>query len=480
MSGSSLLEFFIFWGVWILIPLLVDVMDGLWSAWIVFVDRHLAAPPPMPFTGQMPTVSVVIPAYNEQLDIDRCLTSLKAQTYPHNLIEYIVVNDGSTDRTAEVVAGHIDGTGQWNGHIRLHNQVISGEEYGGGLRLVQGERLGKPRAVNLGLSHTKGELIMAIDSDVVLEPDAVERAVAAFRNDPPLTAATAHLIIDHNLLVETDEQGRIKLDENDLPVPLKLNLMQRFLAAAQFIEYLQAFRIGRHAEATRGGLFTLSGACSIFRREALVQAGFYHARTVSEDTDLTLALQRRGFKIGYLPHVRVHLAPTVSWKALYAQRVRWQRGELEVLAVHKDMVTNPSNFWTSTIPQRLWRDHTLAVMRLVWFMLLPLFPLIGYSLILVAQALGLMVVMYLISDSLQLLAAYPVCAPAEKKMLRSNLIVLPLMQIYRQAVYFFRVSGILKTLTEPPRWTVNTNLFRFPGLDYVQKIARDILEIWAD
>jgi len=479
MTGSNLVAFFLFWGVWLLIPMIVDVFESLWSAWQVFRNRRLAEPAAMPTTGRLPSVTVVIPAYNEQVDIDRCITSLKAQTYPHNLIDYIVINDGSTDRTGEVVTSHIDGTAP-AGHIRLHNLVISGEEYGGDLTLLQGGRLGKPRAVNLGLSHAEGELIMAIDSDVVLEPDAVEQAVAAFRNDPALAAATAHLIVDHNLLVQADEHGRLMLDDNDLPVPLKLTPMQRFLASAQFMEYLQAFRIGRHAEATRGELFTLSGACGIFRREALAAAGYYHARTVSEDTDLTFALQRRGFKVGYLPQVRVHVAPTISWRSLYAQRVRWQRGELEVLAVHRDMVTHPSHFWRSSMPLRLWRDHTLAVMRLVWLLLLPLFPLLGYSLVLVAQALGLMVLMYLISDTLQLLIVYPVCVPSEKQLLRTGWIVLPLMQFYRQITYLFRLSGILKTLTEPPRWTISTNWLCIPGLDYLQRLARDILAVWAD
>ncbi len=176
MAGSGLMGFFIFWGVWLLIPLLVDMVETLWSAWLVFRNRRLAEPVPMPYVGRMPTVTVVIPAYNEQVDIDRCLTSLKAQTYPQNLTDYIVVNDGSTDRTGEVVASHIDGTAH-PGHIRLHNLVISGEEYGGDLRLVQGRKIGKPRAVNLGLAHAQGELIMAIDSDVVLEPDAVEQTL---------------------------------------------------------------------------------------------------------------------------------------------------------------------------------------------------------------------------------------------------------------------------------------------------------------
>src|SRR5574341_144877 len=399
MSGNTPMGFFLFWGVWLLIPLLLDVLAALRDAWAVLTHRDLAQPTTLPFAERLPKVSVIIPAHNEQLNIDRCITSLKAQTYPHHLIEVIAINDGSTDRTGEVVESHINHTAHWNGHIRLHNRVIPALEFGGVLTLVQGGRKGKPGAVNQGLAHARGELVMAIDSDVVLEPEAVEQAVAAFLRDPQLMAATAHLIVDHNLLIVADDAGHVALDQNDMPLPMPLTPMQKFLAAAQFIEYLQAFRIGRHAEATRGELFTLSGACGIFRREALSAAGYYHARTVSEDTDLTFALHRHGFKVGYLPQVRAHIAPTISWKALYAQRVRWQRGELEVLATHRDLVTGPNQFWKSNMPLRLWRDHTLAIMRLVWFLLLPLFPLLGYSPVLVAQAIGLMMIMYLISDT---------------------------------------------------------------------------------
>ena len=483
MSADNPLQFFFFWGVWLLIPMLVDVLGALRDAWLVFSQRHAAYLAPLPPTDQLPKVSVIIPAYNEQLNIDRCITSLKAQTYPSHLIEVIAVNDGSTDRTSEVVSSHINGTPHWNGHIRLHNQVIPALEFGGALTLVQGARLGKPGAVNLGLTHARGELVMALDSDVVLEPEAVEQAVGAFLRQPRLVAATAHLIIDHNLLVQADDAGQIALDENDLPVPLPLSATQRFLAAAQFVEYLQAFRIGRQAEAARGELFTLSGACAIFRRQALLEVRGYHGRTVSEDTDVTFVFQRRGDKVGYLPQVRVHLAPTISWRALYAQRVRWQRGELEVLAVHTDMLGKPGRLWRWSMPRRLQNDHTLAILRLIWLLLLPLLPVLGYPATVVAQAMALMYVMYLLSDVVQLLAAYPVCGPDERRLLRSGWTIVPLMQFYRMATYFFRLSGMLKVLTEQPRWTTSTgwlDQMHLPGGKRLQRFARELVRVWAE
>jgi cellulose synthase/poly-beta-1,6-N-acetylglucosamine synthase-like glycosyltransferase len=417
------------------------------------------------------------------VNIDRCITSLKAQTYPHHLIEIIVINDGSTDRTEEVINGHINGTPHWNGHIRLHNRVIPAREFGGVMTLMQGGHHGKPAAVNMGLARVRGELVFSVDSDVVLEPEAIEQAVAAFQVDPELVAATAHLIIDPNLLIVADSQGRISLDNNDLPLLKPLGLSEKLLAAGQFLEYLESFRIGRHAEAARGELFTLSGACAIFRREALLRIHGYRGRTVSEDTDATLALQRRRGKVGYLPQVRVHLAPTISWRALFSQRVRWQRGELEVLAVNADMIGRPGRLWRWSLPRRLQNDHALAMLRLVWMFLMPLFPLLGYPPEVVAQAALLMYALYVAVDVIQLAVAYPICAPSERRLLRETAIYLPWLPLYRITIYFFRLSGILKALSERPRWTTSAGLLdrvRIPGARRVRGWLEGFVEVWGE
>ncbi len=481
---SGLEHFILFWGVWIIVPMMVDMVKALADAFTVWRSRRAAAPyPPLP-RRNLPKVSIVIPAYNEQLAIDRCITSLKAQTYPHHLIEVIVINDGSTDRTGDVVNGHINGSPHWNGHIRLHNRVIPAREFGGVLMLVQGEHEGKPAAVNLGLQRCRGELIFTIDSDVVLEPEAIEQAVAAFEINPDMIAATAHLIIDPNLLVEANTEGHIQLDHADLPVIQRLNLSEKFLAASQFFEYLQAFRIGRHAEAVRDELFTLSGACAMFRREALLAIDGYRARTVSEDTDATLMLQRTDRVVGYLPQVRIHLAPTIRWRSLYSQRLRWQRGELEVISVHTDMLGKRGDrFWRWSMPRRLQDDHALALLRLLWGFLLPLFPLLGYAPSLIAQATGLLYALYIATDAIQMAVAWPICAPSERRLLRTSALYLPFLPLYRMVVYFFRLSGILKSLSEQPRWNTSADWLdriKLPKMKRLGSWFDSLIKVWAD
>lgn len=472
-----------FWLVWILIPILVDGVQAIRDAFTVLRNRDMVRPyPPLP-THRMPKVSVIIPAFNEQLDIDRCITSLKAQTYPHHLIEVIVVDDGSTDRTEEVVNGHINGNAHWNGHIRLHNRIIPAQEFGGVMTLVQGGHQGKPAAVNSGLHRCRGDLVMTIDSDVVLEPEAIEQAVAAFELDPQIDAATAHLIIDANLLVEADGDGHIRLDEDNLPIRKRLNLSEKFLSVAQFLEYFQAFRIGRHAEAVREELFTLSGACAIFRREVLVGIRGYRGRTVSEDTDATLTLHRERGKIAYLPQVRVHIAPTIRWQDLYSQRVRWQRGELEVVAVNVDQLGRGRKFWRRSLPWRLLRDHALSILRMVWTFLIPLFPFLGYPVSTVVRALSLMYALYIGLDGLQLMVAHPICVPSERRKLREAALILPVLPLYRMVVYFFRLSGIMRSMSEEPSWTASAEWverIQFPWMKPAAKKLEGWAEIWAE
>jgi cellulose synthase/poly-beta-1,6-N-acetylglucosamine synthase-like glycosyltransferase len=298
-----------------------------------------------------------------------------------------------------------------------------------------------------------------------------------------MIAATAHLIIDPNLLVVADEEGHIELDRNSLPIRSRLNAVQRFLSASQFLEYLEAFRIGRHAEAARNELFTLSGACAIFRRPALLQMKGYRGRTVSEDTDATLTLQRAAGRVGYLPQVRVHLAPTVHWTALFAQRVRWQRGELEVLAVNADLIGRGSHFWRWSMPRRLQDDHALALLRLVWAFLLPLFPILGYPPTMIAQAMVIMYALYVLADAIQMGVAYPICARSERNLLREAVPYLPFLPVYRTATYVFRLSGILATLSEQAQWTIKldwADRVNLPGSRRLTGWLHSLVDLWSE
>jgi poly-beta-1,6-N-acetyl-D-glucosamine synthase len=130
----------------------------------------------------------------------------------------------------------------------------------------------------------------------------------------------------------------------------------------------------------------------------------------------------------------------------------------------------------------LQRDHTMAFLRLVWAFLLPLFPFLGYSSATILQAMLLVYALYFAADIIQIAAAWSICAPSERFLLRDSARYLPFMPLYRMAIFFFRMSGSLKTLTEPPRWTSTDGWmrsFRLPGQNIFSVWVRRIVEYWA-
>ncbi len=466
MVNNDFASVLLIWGVWLLIPIVVDGLSTVWHLWMALPMLRRKAPLPLPKTG-LPKVSIVIPAYNERLNIDSCLLSLRAQTYPHYLIEIIVVDDGSDDGTANAVMAHMGEHQHRRIGLRTNAFSLIPGEFGGVLNLVRRKRdrdtyHGKPAAVNAGLALATGELIIAIDSDVALEPDAIEQTVRTFLADETLVAATGHLIIDPYLAVETDVAGNVKMGGDGLPVPQELTWFQRVLTACQFLEYLTAFHLGRRSEGMVDSLFTISGACAAFRREAFVQVGNYRGRTVCEDTDMTMALHRLpGRRVGYMPNVRVHLAPTLTLSALYAQRTRWQRGALEVSALHIQAKRKDSSnwlFWRIALPLRLQMDHTMALPRLTWTFLIFMLPLFGYSWDVVLEAMLLLMLFYLCLNAIRTLVGYAFSCPPEKVFVRKYLSYLPVWPLYNMFLYWVRLSAEIRTLTENPEWTVETPL----------------------
>lgn len=485
MRGEDdLLFILLLWATWLLIPIVTDGVSTLWS---ILMTARLAArrDPQPPPDAALPRVSVVIPAYNEQHNINYCIMSLKAQTYPHHLLEIIVVDDGSEDRTSDAVIGHMGSKKARPGYLQTSSFSIGLQDFNGVLNLVrrkrdQAARHGKPAAVNAGLALASGEIVVAIDSDVVLEPTAIEEAVRAFMANENLVAATGHLIIDPYLNFAIDRTGHVQLDEHGLPLTKRLSPSENLLTACQFLEYATAFHLGRRSETQTNSLFTLSGACAVYRREPLLRAGGYRGRTVSEDTDMTMMLHRLGRgHIGYLAEMKAHLAPVITWSGLYAQRVRWQRGELEVSAVH--MIPRQGErrrplFWRVILPLRLQVDHTLTLPRLIWTFLIFALPLFGYSWSVVGEALALLYVFYTAVNILRVLVAYVFSSPPEKVLIRRYLGYTVLFPIYNMFLFWTRVSANLRTLTEDASWTVhNPFLRKLETIDPARVAARLLL-----
>ncbi|MGI5134299.1 bifunctional polysaccharide deacetylase/glycosyltransferase family 2 protein [Streptomyces sp. CA-106110] len=227
-------------------------------------------------------VSVIVPAYNESAGIEAAVRSLLASDHP---VEVIVVDDGSTDGTADLVES-----------LRLP-----------GVRVIRQQNAGKPAALNTGLAAASCELVVMVDGDTVFEPDAVRMIVQPFA-DPRVGAVS----------------GNAKVANRG-------GLLGRW----QHIEYVVGFNLDRRLFDLAECMPTVPGAVGAFRRRALLAVGGVSDTTLAEDTDLTMALCRAGWRVVYEERAKAWTEAPASLGALWRQRYRWCYGTLQAMWKHR-------------------------------------------------------------------------------------------------------------------------------------------------
>lgn len=295
--------------------------------------RGLAGGRPVLRSSVSPTVSVLVPAFNEEAMIVESVESILALEYPQ--LEVVVINDGSADRTFAFLerrftlyeAPAIDaGALELSTPHRLHRSSTHPQ-----LVVVDKVRGGKAEALNVGLVHASGRLVCAVDADTVVEPDAIERLIEPFIRDPGLLAAGGSVRPSNGCRFE---HGRVA--ERRLPESL--------LAALQSIEYTRAFLFGRLGWNRLGGNIIISGAFGLFDRQAVIDSGGYLISSVGEDMELVLRLRRRAIEQGrssavaFLPEPMAWTEVPESVRALGRQRNRWHRGLLDTLWRHRRVI----------------------------------------------------------------------------------------------------------------------------------------------
>lgn len=435
----SLLSLLVFWGVWLLIPLAIDGGKALVGLVSALVARRVA-PRARPLMGEdPPLVTITVPIYNSEATLEACLRSIAAQSYPLNAIEVLLIDNGSRDRSFELF-------------LRVRQELPLAVDW------LAVPMNGKAWAVNAGIHLARGDYLINVDSDAALDGEAVERIVAAFRADPQLAAATGAIAV--------------------LPAPPDATPAQRLLAACEWFEYLQAFQVGRVAQSALDNVYTLSGAFSAFRRDALLQTSLYTQRTVVEDCDLTFEFHARGLgRVGAVPEAVAFVHPIEGLRQLYAQRVRWQRGQVEVSAEHPELLARPIWRLRGFSPARtLLIDHALAFPRVAWTVLLPLLPLFGYAPALIVQASLVLYGLYLLIDALWVAAAL-VAAPHALRGRSADLAwAIPLMPLYRMLVFWFRLAGFLYAVAEPGAWRVQDPLtqIREAAIDSARRVREGL------
>jgi len=233
-----------------------------------------------------PLVSVIVPAYNEELVVSNTIQSLLASDYAN--FEVIVVDDGSQDNTSKVV------TDNFGDDERV--------------KLLTVTNAGKAAALNTGLTHARGDIIVALDADTLFAPQTI--------------SALAHRFYDSSM-------GAIA---GNAKVGNRINIVTRW----QALEYITSQNMDRRAFASLNCITVVPGAVGAWRKDLVEKAGGFPSDTLAEDQDLTLQIRRLGYKIGYEETAIAWTEAPDRLKTLAQQRFRWAYGTLQCMWKHLD------------------------------------------------------------------------------------------------------------------------------------------------
>jgi cellulose synthase/poly-beta-1,6-N-acetylglucosamine synthase-like glycosyltransferase len=286
-----------------------------------------------------PTLSVIAPAFNESRNIIDNIRTLLSLYY--NNYEVIVVNDGSTDDSLEkmIETYELEKVNYYFDYRipckRIRGVYKSRNRSFKKLTVVDKVNGGKADSLNAGLNVSKNELVVSIDADSIMEPDALLKLAKPFMEAKEKRVIGAGGVIRIANSCEISG-GHIK----------KVHLPRKFLPRAQVMEYTRAFLMGRMAWSELDGLLLISGALGMFDREIVIQAGGYRTDTVGEDMELVVRIRRYmadrniRYDVVYIPDPLCWTEVPSTVKVLARQRSRWTRGTLETLITHRKLFLN--------------------------------------------------------------------------------------------------------------------------------------------
>jgi biofilm PGA synthesis N-glycosyltransferase PgaC len=311
--------------VWF-VALYPPVVAAMWIAGgVVFrlLDEHAA----VGGITAWPGVTLLIPAYNEELVIGTCVHAALAVDYPS--LEILVLDDGSTDQTARVATAAAG-----DPRVTVVRDPVN---------------RGKAERLNLGFESAGHELVAVIDADTHLEADALKFLVARIDRSPRIAAVAGSPHVTN-----------------------RTNLR----AALQIVEAASIVGLIRRTQAVAGSVGVVAGVLGLFRRDAVLEVGGYDGRMATEDIDLSWRLLIAGWHTTFEPHALVGMQVPTTLGALWKQRCRWARGQGEVLNRHFAEVARWRRRW-------LWPLGFEALASLLWALAF------GVTIAVVAAALAL-------------------------------------------------------------------------------------------
>ncbi|MBL7054976.1 glycosyltransferase family 2 protein [Candidatus Woesearchaeota archaeon] len=241
---------------------------------------------------KLPNVSFVISIYNEEKKIDKTIESLLAIDYPKNLFEIILVNDGSNDKTKEVV-----------GRYTSNKNIIF---------IDNKKNKGKAVCLNQGISQAKGEFIACMDADSVVPKDILQKTLPFFKNK---------------------KTGAVT-------IPVEVKNPKNFLEKIIEIEYIIGLSLFLKVLSFFDSIHVTPGPFSIYRISLIKKLGGFDEKSMVEDLEIAYRIQKLGYKIDCCISTYVKTIIPNNLKSLYTQRKRWYSGSLLTLYKHRSIIFN--------------------------------------------------------------------------------------------------------------------------------------------
>ncbi|MEH6942318.1 glycosyltransferase family 2 protein [Bacillus sp. JJ722] len=283
-------------------------------------------------------ISIIVPAYNEEVTILNSITSLLHLQYPD--IEIVIVNDGSQDSTAQKVIEHFH-LKEVQRPIRkqvpckemdsIYENVFKGKR----IVLVNKENGGKSDALNMGINVSRYPLFICMDADSVLQYDSLEKIVIPFMESDDVVAVGGNIKVANQAVIKN---GRIE----------KIVTPKKWLVMFQMIEYFRVFLMSRVAMNGINANLIISGAFGLYSKRAVIKVGGYTNGVIGEDMDLVVKLHcfyrknKLPYQINYIPDAVCWTQVPENITVLKAQRKRWHVGMGQALFSHSFMFFRPS------------------------------------------------------------------------------------------------------------------------------------------
>lgn len=250
--------------------------------------------------SSLPSVTILVAAYNEEDHIGDTIASVLEQEYAGE-VEVVVIDDGSADSTSEIVREMIARTATGdNRRIKLITLAVNG---------------GKSNALNRGLAEATHDIIVTLDADTYLFQESLARLVINLVDGPGNTAAIAGTV-------------------------LVRNSRDTILAKLQEWDYFLGISVVKRIQSLYQGTLVAQGAFSAYRKAAIVEAGGW-PDTVGEDIVLTWAFHERGYRVGYAENAFAFTRVPETYRQLFRQRRRWARGLIEAFKHHPRVLIRP-------------------------------------------------------------------------------------------------------------------------------------------